>query len=95
MSSFIDRIKLTFLDKDNSFAVPELSATAAAISMIAAAILSLAAFVRSVWFKDQAPDYAGLGAAIGALSAGIGAVVVALGVAQRIRDGLWKKEDIS
>lgn len=88
-----DRLKLTFLDKDGSYAIPEIAATSAAASTLLASLLAIAMFVHKGWGQNMTPDYTGLGVAVSALTAGIGAIVFALGVAQRIRDGLWKKDD--
>lgn len=85
-------IRLTFLDKDGSLAIPEIAATATALIAIGGSILIVAAFVTEVWVRGHAPDYANFGTAIGAISAGAGTIVAALAGAQRLRDGLWKPD---
>ena len=73
-----DRVRATFLDKDGSYAMPEIIATCGAIGSLAS----------SLW------DCFGRGHTIDltAMGAGLAAIVLALGSAQRIRDGIWKPE---
>jgi hypothetical protein len=74
----MDRIKLTFLDKDGAYAIPELMATGTAVFVLGRA-------AHDLLFANPFP-YSEIGTAVGA-------IVVALGVAQRIRDGLWRKDE--
>lgn len=92
MSLIVDKLKLTFLDKDGSLAIPEITAAFHAIMSIAAIAVALAAFIRQVWIKDQPPDFIAFSTGIAALVAGVSIVVAALGTAQRVRDGLWKPD---
>jgi hypothetical protein len=73
-----ERLRKTFYDADGSFAIPEISAAGTAGLVIARAIRDFAS-------ANPFP-YSEIGTCIGA-------IVVALGVAQRIRDGLFKGDD--
>jgi len=84
--------KLTFLDKDGALAIPEIVATAHAAANIGAILLITAAFIREVWIRGLTPNYTGYAAGVAALVASVSINVAALGVAQRIRDGLWKAD---
>jgi len=72
----IERLKLTFLDKDGSYAIPEIVAVCSAVSSVGAALWDC-------FGRGHPLDLQGFGV-------GLGAIVLALGTAQRIRDGLWK-----
>ena len=85
-----EKLKLTFLDKDGSFAIPELSATGTAIGAAISFCMMLAGFITEVWVRHHTPDYINFASGVAALCGGAGGIVVALGLAQRIRDGLWK-----
>jgi len=74
-------IKLTWLDKDGSLALPEIAAT------IGSTLITLAA-CRDLFlcFVDKHDfPYVTIGAAISS-------IVLTLATAQRVRDGLWKSD---
>ena len=68
-----ERLKTTFLDADGSFAIPEILAAVAGSEGV---VTSLWGF----WGRNQPFD-------LQAFGLGLGAIIVALGAAQRIRDG--------
>jgi hypothetical protein len=77
--SFLDRLKLTYLDKDGSWAVPEVVATIAACNCIVCPLVD--------WIRGAA-SYP-----IVAVTSSLSGIVLALAAAQRVRDGLWKAGD--
>jgi len=77
--SFLDRLKLTYLDKDGSWAVPEMVATVAAFNCIVCPLID--------WIRGTA-NYP-----IVAVTSSLSGIVLALAAAQRVRDGLWKAGD--
>lgn len=86
-----DVLKSTFLDTDGSFCLPELGAIAHGLTVLAGSVVMVLAFIRQVWIKDQAPSYADLGTALGAMSAAGAICVAALGKAMQWRDGQGPK----
>jgi hypothetical protein len=88
----VSLVKLTFLDKDGSLAIPEIAATLVALVAVTGDLMILAAFVTEVWVRNHAPDYVNFGSALAAVTAGAGTIVAALAGAQRMRDGLWKPD---
>jgi len=77
--AIVDRIKQTFLDKDGAYCLPEIS-----VALGGAQALASAAW--DFWYRGHSPD-------LQAFGLGLSAVVVAMGAAQRIRDGLWHKDE--
>jgi len=73
-----DTLRATFTDKDGAFSIPELSATGAAL-------LGLVTSGWDYFYRGHSLD-------LQALGIGTGALVAALGVAQRIRDGLFRED---
>lgn len=67
----------TYKDPDGSLSIPELAATGAAL-------IALVGGAVSVWQGHFDVQAFGIGA---------GAIVAALGAAQRLRDGLYKGDD--
>ena len=74
-------IKLTWLDKDGSLAIPEIAATIGSMLIVVAACRDL--FLCFVDKHDF--PYLTIGAAISS-------IVLTLATAQRVRDGLWKSD---
>jgi hypothetical protein len=71
-----EHLQKTFFDPDGSYSIPELVATGAAL--LGAGEQAWDFFMRAQHFDGQA------------FGIGVGALVVALGSAQRIRDGASK-----
>ena len=74
-----DLIRKTFTDKDGSLSIPEIVAACGAVPGIGGPVWDWA--VRGSHFDLQS------------YGIGLGALILALGTAQRIRDGLWKKDE--
>lgn len=72
-------LKNTFMDHDGSLSIPELTATGIAL-------LSIVSEGWDFFYRGHSLD-------LQAIGIGTGALVLALGTAQRIRDGLWKPGD--
>lgn len=84
--------RATYTDPDGSASLPEIAATAVTIFALIGDALVLAAFYTEVWARGHAPDYVNFGTALAAVTGGAATLVGALGAAQRMRDGLMKKD---
>lgn len=77
--TFLERLKLTYLDKDGSWAVPEVVATVAALNCVVCPLFD--------WIHRAIPY------PVVAITTSLSGIVLALALAQRVRDGLWKPGD--
>ncbi len=73
-----DFLRKTFTDPDGSYSIPELVATFGALS-------GLCASLWDCFYRGHTLDLQGFGI-------GLGSIVAALGAAQRMRDGLFRKD---
>lgn len=73
-----DALRATFFDHDGSFSIPEITASIGAFT-------GIGSYLWDFWARGGHFDLQSFGV-------GVGGMVLALGTAQRIRDGLWKDD---